>query len=145
MAHRCFRYWRSPICTSPATGLRPHDAYGAKRPHVRPSRRPTSLRKAPFDAPVDRKIALLRGSLGTVITGTTPPTKDSTNYVGGKVPFMAPVDIRHGTWIQKTDKHVTESALQKLRPIHPGASCFVCIGSSIGKVGYVNNRICATN
>src|SRR5262245_14097223 len=64
MAHRCSRYWRSPICTSPATGLRPHDAYGAKRPHVRPATSPTSLSQAHFDAPVDRNIALLRGSLG---------------------------------------------------------------------------------
>ena len=84
-------------------------------------------------------------SLGKIITGNTPPTKDSGNYVGGEVPFVTPGDIEHGFRIEKTEKFITDQGLKHSRPITMGTTCFVCIGSTIGKVGYATSSFCATN
>jgi type I restriction enzyme, S subunit len=84
-------------------------------------------------------------SLGTIVTGTTPPTEDSSNYVGGELQFVAPGDIEHGSRIEHTEKFLTEKGLNRSRKITAGTTCFVCIGSTIGKVGLVTSPICATN
>ncbi|MXW07854.1 MAG: hypothetical protein F4Z87_07000 [Gammaproteobacteria bacterium] len=84
-------------------------------------------------------------ALGKIVTGNTPPTKDQANYTAGKIPFVAPGDIEHGFKIEKTEKFITDQGLNYSRPITAGTTCFVCIGSTIGKVGYVTSAICATN
>ena len=84
-------------------------------------------------------------AFGQVVTGNTPPTKDSANYAEGEVPFIAPGDIEHGFRIEKTDKFITDQGLKYSRPITKGTICFVCIGSTIGKVGYTMSPTCATN
>lgn len=83
--------------------------------------------------------------LGKIVTGNTPPTKDSANYTEGEVPFIAPGDIEHGFRIEKTEKFITYQGLKYSRPITERTTCFVCIGSTIGKVGYTMSTICATN
>ena len=84
-------------------------------------------------------------SLGKIVTGNTPPTRDSENYTGGEIPFVAPGDIEHGFRIEATEKFITDQGLKHSRPITAGTTCFVCIGSTIGKVGYATSAICATN
>ena len=84
-------------------------------------------------------------SLGKIVTGNTPPTKDSENYTAGEIPFIAPGDIGHGFRIEKTEKFITNQGLRYSRPITAGTTCFVCIGSTIGKVGFATSPICATN
>jgi type I restriction enzyme, S subunit len=84
-------------------------------------------------------------SLGQIITGTTPPTNDQANYVAGDIPFIAPGDIEHGCSITRTEKLITRRGLNVSRPIKAGTTCFVCIGSTIGKVGYATATTCATN
>lgn len=84
-------------------------------------------------------------ALGKIVTGNTPPTKDRANYTAGKIPFVAPGDIEHGIKIKRTEKFITDQGLKRSRPITAGTTCFVCIGSTIGKVGYVSSTICATN
>lgn len=84
-------------------------------------------------------------ALGQVVTGTTPPTRDPANYVGGKIPFIAPGDIEDGCHIEVTEKYITDRGLDCSRPITRGTTCFVCIGSTIGKVGYATMPIGATN
>ena len=84
-------------------------------------------------------------TLGEIVTGNTPPTKDSTNYVGGDIPFIAPGDIAHGSRIEETVKFITDIGLARSRAIRKGSTCFVSIGSTIGKVGYAVPEICATN
>ena len=84
-------------------------------------------------------------SLGKIVTGNTPPTKDSASYAAGNVPFITPGDIEHGFKVGKTERLITEQGLERSRPISKGATCFVCIGSSIGKVGYTTFAISATN
>ncbi len=83
--------------------------------------------------------------LGKIVTGNTPPTNDVSNYEGGTIPFVAPGDIEHGYRVRATMKRITEKGLTTVRPIPPGTTCFVCIGSTIGKVGYVPEEISATN
>jgi type I restriction enzyme S subunit len=85
------------------------------------------------------------GDLGQIVTGTTPPTKDLANYAGGRVPFVAPGDFDHGDRIATTEKKITEQGLALARPLPAEATCFVCIGSTIGKVGITTARVCATN
>ena len=84
-------------------------------------------------------------ALGKILTGNTPPTKEPANYTEGEVPFVAPGDIEHGFRIEKTEKFITDQGLKCSRPITRGTTCFVCIGSTIGKVGYTISPICATN
>jgi type I restriction enzyme S subunit len=83
--------------------------------------------------------------LGNVVTGNTPPTKDAANYAGGEIPFVAPGDIEHGARIETTEKLITDQGLSRSRRITAGTTCFVCIGSTIGKVGYATASVCATN
>ncbi|HMN37744.1 MAG TPA: restriction endonuclease subunit S [Hyphomicrobium sp.] len=89
--------------------------------------------------------AMAISDLGKVVTGNTPPTKDAENYVGGDIPFIAPGDVVHGCIIDGTEKSITQKGLGTIRPIQAGATCFVCIGSTIGKVGLASASICATN
>ena len=84
-------------------------------------------------------------ALGKIVTGNTPPTKNSENYTDGEIPFIAPGDIEHGFRIEKTEKFITPLGLKKSRPLKAGTTCFVCIGSTIGKVGYTASEVCATN
>jgi type I restriction enzyme S subunit len=84
-------------------------------------------------------------ALGKIVTGTTPPTNNEANYLDGNIPFIAPGDIQHGNHITRTEKSITAQGLAHSRKIEIGATCFVCIGSTIGKVGYVTFPICASN
>ncbi len=84
-------------------------------------------------------------ALGHIVTGNTPSTKKPANYADGRVPFVAPGDIEHGLRIESTQKLITEQGLKKSRPISSEATCFVCIGSSIGKVGYAKFEVFSTN
>ncbi len=85
------------------------------------------------------------GDLGRIVTGTTPPTADAENYVHGRIPFVAPGDFEHGSHIGNTAKVITERGLQLSRPIPAETTCFVCIGSTIGKVGLTTAEVCSTN
>ncbi len=42
-------------------------------------------------------------------------------------------------------KFITARGLKRSRAIKRGSTCFVCIGSTIGKVGYAMSESCATN
>jgi type I restriction enzyme S subunit len=85
------------------------------------------------------------GDLGRVVTGTTPPTKNSNYYQCGDIPFIAPADINENARITMVQKRITQSGLSVSRPLPRGTTCFVCIGSSIGKVGITTDDISTTN
>ncbi|HEY0382872.1 MAG TPA: restriction endonuclease subunit S [Candidatus Elarobacter sp.] len=85
------------------------------------------------------------GDLGAIVTGTTPPTKDTANYENGKLPFVSPGDFEHGTTITKTAKQLTPRGLAAARSLPRGSTCFVSIGATVGKVGLVALDVCATN
>lgn len=85
------------------------------------------------------------GQLGRVVTGTTPPTKERANYAEGSMPFIAPGDFKDGDRIVDTDKKLSDRGLAVSRPVPEGTTCFVCIGSTIGKVGITTAPVSATN
>lgn len=84
-------------------------------------------------------------SLGEIVTGTTPPTKERAYYDGGNIPFISPGDIGHGMPISSTQKYITDSGLEVSRSLPAGTTCVVCIGSTIGKVGRTTAAVSASN
>lgn len=84
-------------------------------------------------------------SLGEIITGTTPPTRERDYYDDGTIPFISPGDIDHGFPISSTQKHITDSGLAVSRALPAGTTCVVCIGSTIGKVGRTTAASSVTN
>src|SRR5699024_2831789 len=53
----------------------------------------------------------------------------------GNYPFVSPLDIQNHRFIKKTNKTLSEKGFYSGRIIRKGASLFVCIGSTIGKIG----------
>ena len=81
------------------------------------------------DAWEQRKVS----DIGEIITGNTPPTKDKDNY-GGEYLFVSPADIQGNRYANKTVTTLTEKGFKLGRMLKPGATLFVSIGSTIGKV-----------
>ena len=96
------------------------------------------------EIPEDWEIVRM-SDLGKIITGTTPPTMRREFYSGGGYQFIAPADLGTEIQIRKSDKEITEAGLAVSRVLPKHAVCFVCIGSSIGKVGITVAEIAATN
>ncbi|PTT73906.1 restriction endonuclease subunit S, partial [Chryseobacterium sp. HMWF001] len=71
------------------------------------------------------------GNLGSIITGSTPPTNEASFYNGNRL-FISPVDIQTSRYIFKTKTTLTEKGFNKGRIIRKGSTYFVCIGSTIG-------------
>lgn len=80
--------------------------------------------------------------IGDTQTGTTPKTSDKENY-GDFIPFIKPpdIDISGDGEIRYDNKGISETGLQKGRLILEGSVLMVCIGASIGKVGYTNRNV----
>jgi type I restriction enzyme S subunit len=85
------------------------------------------------------------GDLGKIVTGTTPPTKNKEYYQGGHYQFIAPNDIGKTTRIYKAEKKITDKGLEVSRLLPIESVCFVCIGSTIGKVGITVEEKTTTN
>jgi len=83
------------------------------------------------------------GSIGEIITGTTPPTADSSNY-GGSVPFFKPTDLDAGYSVREARQFLTAKGLAQSRELPPKTVLVTCIGATIGKTG-VARVGCATN
>ena len=83
--------------------------------------------------------------LGAIITGKTPPTKDSFNY-GGDIPFITPSDDLSGKYITKTKRKLTKRGLSVVKncELPKNSVCVSCIGSDLGKV-VITSTNCVTN
>jgi type I restriction enzyme S subunit len=79
----------------------------------------------------------------SVITGTTPSTKDPDNY-GDEYLFVSPGDLGNGKYINATEKKLSVKGFRQSRSIRKGSTLFTCIGSTIGKVGVAGQEL-ATN
>ncbi len=101
-----------------------------------------SLRFPEFQNARDWELTLI-GQLGDVITGSTPSTAHP-EYYGGDRMFVSPSDISDGRFIEKTKTTLTARGFKETRPIKANSILFVCIGSTIGKIGQ-NRHECATN
>lgn len=75
--------------------------------------------------------------LGRIVTGKTPPT-EVERYYGGRFPFITPSDI--ATFFEKhipqTERSLSNDGARALHGLKlpKGSICFVCIGSTIGKM-----------
>jgi type I restriction enzyme S subunit len=88
---------------------------------------------------------VLVGDFGEVVTGTTPKTSEHRFYEGGGFDFIAPGDLGATTRIYRAAKAITKAGLEVSRVLPPNSVCFVCIGSSIGKVGITTQQRSTTN
>ena len=73
------------------------------------------------------------GDLGEVITGYTPPIKN-TEYFGDEYPFITPTDITMDSRIVRTERYLSQKGYEyrKNRLLPPNTVCVTCI-ASIGK------------
>ena len=74
------------------------------------------------------------GKLGEIITGYTPPTKD-TEFFGDEYPFITPTDITIDSRIVQTERFLSQKGYEynKNRLLPQNAVCVTCI-ASIGKI-----------
>jgi len=82
------------------------------------------------------------GDIGFTQTGTTP-SKTRSEYFGPGYPFVKPGDITEAG-VEFGKEEVSEAGMAVARFIPAGSAMMVCIGGSIGKVGYVD-RDCSCN
>ena len=75
----------------------------------------------------------LVSQIGKVITGSTPPTNDRSNYDGDLL-FCAPGDVGEQKYISSTEKRVSPKGFALGRPLPPNSVIVTCIGL-IGKLG----------
>ena len=71
--------------------------------------------------------------IGKVITGSTPPTNDRSNYDGDLL-FCSPGDVGEEKYISSTEKRVSLKGFALGRPLPPNSVIVTCIGL-IGKLG----------
>src|SRR5690606_10841880 len=62
----------------------------------------------------------------------------------GEYLFVSPADIQANRHVESTRTTLTEKGFKKGRKIRKGSSLFVCIGSTIGKIGQAKED-CITN
>ena len=74
--------------------------------------------------------------LGNIVTGSTPPTKDKSNYDGDFL-FVSPADIQGNRYVINTITTLTEKGFNKSRILKEKSILFVSIGSTIGKVAQI--------
>lgn len=75
--------------------------------------------------------------IGATQTGTTPKTSEKENY-GDYIPFIKPADVDFSGAgdIRFDNDGLSEIGLKRGRLIGKGSILMVCIGATIGKVGY---------
>lgn len=74
------------------------------------------------------------GEVGEIVTGSTPPTNNRSNY-GDVYLFVSPADLGKGKYIIDTEKKLSKSGFDIARKYPANSILFTCIGSTIGKSG----------
>ncbi|RRQ20131.1 restriction endonuclease subunit S [Guyparkeria sp. SCN-R1] len=92
--------------------------------------------------PMEWEIAFV-GDLGEVVTGSTPPSSDPKAW-GDAFPFFTPGDVIDYEPMQSAERAISDMGRRHIREIPGGSTLVVCIGSTIGKVGFTS-RSGATN
>ena len=85
------------------------------------------------------------GTLGKVVTGSTPKTAIPENYAPPEVDFIAPADLGRTRYIFSSEKKISRRGFETVRSLPRDAVMCVCIGSSIGKIGMTLKDASATN
>ena len=81
-----------------------------------------------------------------IATGTTPPTSIK-EYFNGNIKFYTPSDITGKMYLTKSERTLSQKAVddKKARIFHKGDILFVGIGSTVGKVGIVQDDLVSSN
>lgn len=77
-----------------------------------------------------------------IVTGTTPPTRDRSNY-GDEYLFVGPGDLGQGKWVINTQKKLSKKGFLVSRRFPKDTILFTCIGSTIGKSGIASTELTA--
>ncbi|MDC0559847.1 restriction endonuclease subunit S, partial [Flavobacteriaceae bacterium] len=80
--------------------------------------------------------------VGETQTGSTPPTKDKSNY-GNFIPFAKPPHFNKNGTLNTGDSMLSELGLKKSRLIKANSVLMVCIGATIGKTAFTKEDICS--
>ncbi|NUM78267.1 restriction endonuclease subunit S, partial [candidate division KSB1 bacterium] len=90
----------------------------------------------------DKQLMKIR-DLGRVITGKTPPTV-RVEFFGTDFPFITPTDIKSFDvrYLSQTERYLSRQGyeFQKRYLLHRNTVCYVCIGSTIGKMCLVERE-----
>ena len=91
-------------------------------------------------------ICPLSSFITDIATGTTPPTSKK-EYFNGNIKFYTPSDISGRLYLANSERTLTKKAIEdkKARVFHKGDILFVGIGSTVGKVGIVNDEMVSSN
>jgi type I restriction enzyme S subunit len=77
-----------------------------------------------------------------VVTGSTPPTKQRSRFLGGDYPFFKPTDLDAGYNVVNAREFLTTEGVAVLRPVPAGSTLVTCIGATIGKTGFARVDCC---
>lgn len=91
---------------------------------------------APNKLPKDWKWVILK-DICEVVTGTTPPKSDMSNY-GNEIPFFKPPHLWDGL-ISSTDEMLSSKGATKARVVPPNTVLVTCIGN-LGRTGFVKKE-----
>ena len=78
--------------------------------------------------------------LGILKTGTTPKTSEKENF-GNDIPFIKPADFGSEGTINYENDGLSEAGAQKSRVTKANSVLMVCIGATIGKVGFTDRDV----
>ena len=94
-----------------------------------------------FENGKDWKVRKVK-ELGATQTGTTPKTAEKENY-GDFIPFIKPADVDFSGIgdIRYDNEGLSEIGLRKGRKMESGSVLMVCIGATIGKVGFAEQKV----
>jgi type I restriction enzyme, S subunit len=80
---------------------------------------------------------------GTVVTGSTPSTKNA-NFYGGDYNLISPADLDNGKYVRSAHKTLTKAGFEKCRTLPRDSVLVGCIGN-VGKLGMVADNCSTTN
>lgn len=94
--------------------------------------------------PVPKSWELVRiKAAGTVVTGSTPSTKNPEFY-GNGYNLISPADLDNGKYVRSAHKTLTKAGFEKCRAIPRDSVLVGCIGN-VGKLGMVADDCSTTN
>jgi len=93
-----------------------------------------------FSQKGDGWVEKILDEIGETQTGTTPSTKDKSNY-GDFIPFVKPPHFKPDGSIDAGNSMLSESGLKIGRLFPPNSVLMVCIGATIGKTGFTETAV----
>ncbi|MBQ9221494.1 restriction endonuclease subunit S [Succinivibrio sp.] len=84
-------------------------------------------------------------SLGTIVGGATPSTKDSLNYENGQISWITPKDLANyeGRFISKGERNITEKGLNSCSTqLLPAGSVLFSSRAPIGYIAIAEKELC---